>query len=76
MLREAETRSLINVISKRQTTFFDVTTGMIEGRRSREKQLQKILDGLTKWLKVASVTDALKTTRGYTWKVVIAYVKE
>ena len=57
------TRSLINRISKKQVTFFGhvmrrkklehlVTTGMIEGKCSWGKQHEKMLDGLTKWLKV------------------------
>ena len=29
-----------------------VTTGMIEGKRSRRKYPEKMLDGLTKWLKI------------------------
>ena len=39
-----------------------VTTGIIEGKRNREKQREKMLDELTKWLKVGSVTKALKAT--------------
>ena len=35
-----------------------MTTGMIEG-----KQCEKMLDGLTKRLKVGRVTEALKVTR-------------
>ena len=36
-----------------------------------------MLDGLTKWLKVGRVTEALKATRGRgVWKVMIAYAKE
>ena len=34
-----------------------MTTGMIEEKR------EKMLDGLTKWLKVGRVTEALKATR-------------
>ena len=30
---------------------------------SRGKQLEQMLDGLTKWLKVGRVTEALKMTR-------------
>ena len=64
MLGEADTtRSLMNRASQRQETLFGhvirretvehlVTTGMIEGKLSRGKQLEKMLDGLTKWLKV------------------------
>ena len=40
-----------------------VTTGIIEGKRSRGKQREKMLDGLTKWRKVRRVTEALKATR-------------
>ena len=40
-----------------------VTTGMVEGNFSRGKQPEKMLDGLTKWLKIGRVTDALKVER-------------
>ena len=38
-------------------------TGMIEEKRSKGKQLEKMLDGLTKWLKVGRVSEALKDVR-------------
>ena len=44
-------------------TSCDKTAGMIEGKRSREIQREKMLDGLTKWLKVGRVIEALKVTR-------------
>ena len=45
--------------------------------RSRGKQREKMLDGLTKWLKVGRVTEGLKTTRDRdAWKVMIAFAKE
>ena len=48
-----------------------------EGKRSRGNQREKMLDGLTKWLKVRRVTEALKATRDRgSWKVIIAYAKE
>ena len=54
-----------------------VTTGRIEGKRSREKQLEKMMDGLTMWFKVRRVTDALKATRDRdVWKVMTAYAEE
>ena len=74
-LREADTtRSLINRIRKRQATFFGhvmrreklehlVKTGMIEGKRSRGKQREKMLDGQRKRLKEGRVTEALTATR-------------
>ena len=34
-----------------------VTTGMNEGKGSRGKQPKKMLDGLTKWLKVGRVIE-------------------
>ena len=44
-----------------------VTTGMIQGKNSRG------MDGLTKWLVVRRVTDALKEMRDQDeWKVTIA----
>ena len=54
-----------------------VTTEMVVGKRSRGKQGGKMLDGLTKWLKVGRVTDALKATRDReAWKVMVAHTKE
>ena len=53
------------------------TTEMIEGKHSREKQHEKMLDGLTKWLKVGRVIGAVKVMKDRgTWKVMIAYAKE
>ena len=53
------------------------TTGMIQRNCSREEQGEKMLDGLTKWLKVGRETDALKMMRNRdAWKVMIAYAKE
>ena len=54
-----------------------VTTQMIKGKHSRDKQRKKMLDGLTKVLNVKWVTDALKTLRDQdVWKVMIALAKE
>ena len=50
-----------------------MSTEMIEGKCSRGKQHEKMLDGLTKWLKVGRVTEALKARRDRDlWKVIIA----
>ena len=89
MLQEADTRrSLINRIHKHQATFFGhvmrrekvenlLTIGMIEEKHSKRKQCEKILDGLTKWLKVARVTEALKAMRDRdVWKVMISFAEE
>ena len=40
-----------------------VTTGMIKGKCFRGKRCENMLDGLTKWLKVGRVTEALKAAR-------------
>ena len=54
-----------------------VTTGMIEGKCSRRKKCEKMLDGITKWLKEGKVIKALKeTTDRDVWKIMIAFVKE
>ena len=48
---------------KREKPKHLVTTGMMVGKCSREKQREKMLDGLTKWLKVGGVTEALKVMK-------------
>ena len=54
-----------------------VTVGMIKGKCSRGKLHEKMLDKLTKRLKVRRVTEAMKATRNRaTWEVIIAYAKE
>ena len=50
---------------------------MIKGKRSRGKQQEKMLDGLTKWLKEGRVTEALKAMKDRdAWKVMITYAEE
>ena len=75
VLKEAHTsRALVNKIRTRQTTFFGhvmrreklehlITTGMMEGKRSRGKQREKMTDGLIKWLGAGKVVEILKATR-------------
>ena len=49
---------------------------MIGEKRSRGKQREKMLDGLTKWLKVGGVTNALKaTTDTHAWRVMMRTLK-
>ncbi|GFO39084.1 hypothetical protein PoB_006997200 [Plakobranchus ocellatus] len=74
----------MNKIRKRQATFFGhvmregkmehiVTTGMMEGKRSRGRQREKMLDGLTKWLNAGRVTQALTATMDRdVWKDMVA----
>ncbi|GFO46727.1 hypothetical protein PoB_007323200 [Plakobranchus ocellatus] len=67
-------RSLVRTIRKRQATFLGhvirraklkhlVTTGKFEGKRSRGRQREKIMDGLATWLgpgKVSNILAAVK----------------
>ena len=49
-----------------------VTTGLIKGKCNKGKQREKMLDGLTKWLKSRKVSDAMKAKRDRdAWKVMI-----
>ena len=85
VLKEAHTsRALVNKIRTRQTTFFGhvmrreklehlLTTGMMEGKRSRGKQREKMTNGLVKWLGAGKVIEILKATRDRgIWKDMIA----
>ena len=85
VLKEAHTsRALVNKIRTRQTTFFGhvmrreklehlITTGMMEGKRSRGKQREKMTDRLVKWLGAGKVVEILKATRDRgIWKDMIA----
>ena len=61
---------------KRETKHL-VTTGMMKGKRSMGKQSENMLDGLTKWLEVGRVTEALKATWDRDlWKIMIAFAKQ
>ena len=67
-----------------QTTFFGhvmrreklehlITIGMMEGKRSRGKQREKMTDGLANWLGAGKVVEILKATRDRgIWKDMIA----
>ena len=62
---------------RRQKLEHLATTRVIEGKHSRGKQQEKILDGVTKWLNLGRVTDEIMATRGkHVWKVMITCVKE
>ena len=82
MLSEADTiRSLLNRLRKHQATFYGhvmrrekkhlVRTGMVEGKCSKGKQHEKMLDGLMKRLRVGRVTKATRDRDA--WKVKIAF---
>ena len=50
-----------------------ITTGMLEGKRSRGRQREKMLDGLSTWLKIEKVPNALSATRDRdAWRELIA----
>ena len=42
---------------------YDITTGMLEGNWSRGRPQEKMLDGLTSWLKVENLTDILRAAK-------------
>ena len=85
VLKEAHTsRAPVNKIRIRQTTFFGhvmrrekfehlITTGMMERKRSRGKQREKMTEGLANWLGAGKVAEILKATRDRgIWKDMIA----
>ncbi|GFO13202.1 hypothetical protein PoB_003970700 [Plakobranchus ocellatus] len=75
VLNEAnKRRSLVRTIRKRQATFLGhvmrrgklehlVTTGKFEGKRSRGRQREKIMDGLATWLGTGKVLDTLTAVK-------------
>jgi len=48
---------------RRDKMEYDITTGMLEGNRSRGRPRQKKLDGLTSRLKVEKVTDIMRSPK-------------
>ncbi|GFO22815.1 LINE-1 retrotransposable element orf2 protein [Plakobranchus ocellatus] len=85
VLNEAnKRRSLVRTISKRQATFLGhvmrrgklehlVTTGKFEGKRSRGRQTEKIMDGLTTWLGPGKMSDILAALKDRDlWRDMIA----
>ncbi|GFN98481.1 histone-lysine N-methyltransferase SETMAR [Plakobranchus ocellatus] len=40
-----------------------VTTGMLEGKRSRGKQREKLIEGLADWLKAGKSLEAIEATK-------------
>ncbi|GFN92238.1 endonuclease-reverse transcriptase [Plakobranchus ocellatus] len=84
VLNEANKRSLVRTIRKRQATFLGhvmrrgklehlVTTGKFEGKRSRGRQREKIMDGLATWLGPGKVSDILAAVKDRDlWRDMIA----
>ena len=74
VLQEADTTRSHIILSKRQAIIFGymlrkeklehlLISGMIEGKCSTGKQRKKMLDRITKWLKIGWVTESLKVMR-------------
>ena len=58
---------------RREKMEYDITTGMLEGSRSRGRPREKMLDGLTSWLKVEKVTVMLRAAKDRdVWREMIA----
>ncbi|GFN93277.1 hypothetical protein PoB_001978300 [Plakobranchus ocellatus] len=50
-----------------------VTAGMLEGKRSRGKQREKLIEGLTDWLKAGKSLEAIEATKDRKkWRTMIA----
>ncbi|GFR61752.1 endonuclease-reverse transcriptase [Elysia marginata] len=77
-------RALIKTIRKRQATFLGhvmqreklellIRTGKLDGKRSRGKQREKMMDGLKRWLGSGSSTETM-TAMGHRglWRNMIA----
>ncbi|GFR93784.1 eukaryotic translation initiation factor 3 subunit F [Elysia marginata] len=88
VLKETETtRSVMNRIRRRQAKFVGhimrreglenlITIGRMEGNKSRGRQREKMLDGMTSWMGTKRVTDALSETWDReSWKDMIANAK-
>ncbi|GFO40052.1 hypothetical protein PoB_006655700 [Plakobranchus ocellatus] len=77
-------RSLVRTIRKRQATVLGhvmrreklehlVTTGKLEGKRSRGRQREKITDGLATWLGPGRGTETLAAVKDWDlWRDMIA----
>ena len=75
ILTEAShSRQLVRNMRRRQAKFVGhiirkeemenlVTTGKLDGKRSRGRQREKILDGLTAWMKTPRATDTIRTAK-------------
>ena len=68
--------SFFGHVMRREKLEHRVTTETIEGKRNRGKQREKMLDGLTEWLKVGRVAEVLKAARDRdAWKVMSPSLK-
>ncbi|GFN91315.1 hypothetical protein PoB_001782100 [Plakobranchus ocellatus] len=50
-----------------------VTTGMLEGKCSKGKQREKLIEGMTDWLKAGKSLEAIEATKDRKkWRIMIA----
>ena len=69
--------TLIGHVIRRDGLEHLVTTGILEGKRGRGRQREKILDGLTSWLGAQRVTDILSTMKDReAWRGMMANAME
>ena len=80
--KASSTRKLMNNIKRRQAEFLChvmrklehlLTTGKIEGKRSRGRQRIKIQDGIAAWLGRSTAEMFVDARDRKKWKVMIAY---
>lgn len=80
-------RTLLKKIRKQQSKFFGhimrretlehlVTTGKLEGKRSRGRQRMKMIDGITSWLETGEATTTIRRVRDRDgWRDMIAHAE-
>jgi hypothetical protein len=86
VLKEANaSRMLVTKMRKWQATFVGhalrrdklenlVTTGKLDGKRSRGRQKEKSLDGLASWMRCGSVVEMFSSYRDRTlWRSIVAH---
>ncbi|GFO11521.1 hypothetical protein PoB_003802600 [Plakobranchus ocellatus] len=76
-LRQGESRTRLATffghVMRREKLENLVTTGMLEGKRSRGKQGEKLIEGLTDWLKAGKSLEAIEATKDRKkWRTMIA----
>ncbi|GFO06590.1 calpain-7 [Plakobranchus ocellatus] len=65
--------NLVGHVMRREKLENLVTTGMLEGKRSRGKQREKLIEGLTDWLKAGKSLEAIEATKDRKkWRTMIA----
>ncbi|GFO32349.1 hypothetical protein PoB_005885400 [Plakobranchus ocellatus] len=66
-------QTLFGHVMRREKLENLVTTGMLEGKRSRGKQREKLIEGLTDWRKAGKSLEAIEATKDRKkWRTMIA----